>query len=138
MGYWQHFRHDADIGVRGVGRSLNEAFEQAARAMIAVITDPDCVAPKQAVHIHASASDMELLLVDWLNALLFDMATRHMLFSRFRVRIQAGQLEATVWGEAIDPGRHHPAVEIKGATYTALRVQQREDGNWLAQCVVDV
>jgi SHS2 domain-containing protein len=37
----------------------------------------------------------------------------------------------------VDPVRHEPAVEVKGATYTALRVQQT-DGHWLAQCVVDV
>ena len=138
MGYWQHFRHDADIGVCGVGNSPDEAFEQAATALIAVITEPECIAPAQAVHIRANAPDMELLFADWLNALLFEMATRHMLFSRFAVTIRANRLRATAWGEAIDPARHHPTVEIKGATYTSLCVRQRKDGTWLAQCVVDV
>jgi len=138
MGYWQHFRHDADIGVRGIGNSLDEAFEQAATALAAVITEPERIARAQSVHIGLSAPDPELLLVDWLNALLFEMATRRMLFSHFDVKIQDNHLKATAWGEAIDAGRHRPAVEIKGATYTELRVRQREGGTWVAQCVVDV
>jgi tRNA nucleotidyltransferase (CCA-adding enzyme) len=79
-----------------------------------------------------------LLLVDWLNALILEMAARHMLFSRFEVSLDGHRLNATAWGEPIDLGRHQPAVEIKGATYTALKVGRMESGQWLAQCVVDV
>jgi len=61
-----------------------------------------------------------------------------MLFSRFKVRLEGQRLNADVWGEALDVARHHPAVEVKGATYTALEVDQQPDGGWLAQCVVDV
>ena len=49
----------------------------------------------------------------------------------------APYLHAQAWGELVDPARHHPAVEVKGATYTALRVA-RENGEWVAQTVVDV
>lgn len=66
------------------------------------------------------------------------MATRHMLFSRFEVRIEDGRLEASAWGEPTDVGRHQPAVETKGATYTALRVAREQNGDWIAQCVIDV
>jgi SHS2 domain-containing protein len=78
-----------------------------------------------------------LLLVDWLNALVYEMATRHMLFGRFDVAIDGATLKATAWGERVDVARHEPAVEIKGATYTALRLE-RLDGHWVAQCIVDV
>jgi len=47
-------------------------------------------------------------------------------------------LRATAWGEPIDAARHHVAVEVKGATYTELAVKHRDDGQWVAQCVVDV
>ena len=96
------------------------------------------VEPRVAVPIRCAAPDPELLLVDWLNALIYEMATRGMLFSRFRVAIEGQGLEATAWGEALDPQRHRPAVEVKGATYTELRVMQRDSGRWVAQCVVDV
>jgi SHS2 domain-containing protein len=66
------------------------------------------------------------------------MATRRMLFSRFEVRLDGGRLDADAWGEPVDVGRHCPAVEIKGATYTELDVRRLADGAWLAQCVVDV
>lgn len=126
------------MGVRGVGATLARAFEQAAIAMTAVICDVDTVAEKNAVTIRCEAPDPEMLLVDWLNALIYEMATRTMLFSRFEVEIEAGRLQAIAWGEELDPIRHQPAVEIKGATYTALKVGQQDDGRWFAQCVVDV
>jgi tRNA nucleotidyltransferase (CCA-adding enzyme) len=136
--YWAHFPHQADMGVRGVGHTLAAAFEQAALAMTAVVTDPASVAPAIAVDIDCEAPDDELLLVDWLNALILEMAARHMLFSRFEVGLDGLHLHATVWGEAVDTQKHHPAVEIKGATYTELKVGKDESGRWLAQCVVDV
>jgi SHS2 domain-containing protein len=135
---WEHFQHIADIGVRGSGRSLAEAFEQAALAMTAVILDPDSVACSEPLAIEVSAPDHELLLTEWLNALIYEMATRHRLFARFEVEIRGHSLKARAWGEAIDVARHRPTVEIKGATFTELRVWRSDDGIWHAQCVVDV
>jgi tRNA nucleotidyltransferase (CCA-adding enzyme) len=137
-GSWEHFPHEADIGVRGIGSTKEAAFEQAGQALTAVITDLDSVAPAQAVSIACEASDEELLLADWLNALVYEMATRKMLFSRFAVRFNDRSLHATAWGEPIEIARHQPAVEVKGATYTELSVKQDEEGRWVAQCVVDV
>jgi tRNA nucleotidyltransferase (CCA-adding enzyme) len=135
--HWEHFKHEADIGLRGVGASLAEAFEQAALALTAVITDPETVRQDRAVVIECAAPDDELLLVDWLNALVYQIATHGLLFGRYQVRIVDHSLHATCWGEPLDRVRHEPVVEIKGATYTALSVQQ-VGGQWLAQTVVDV
>lgn len=136
--HWEHFPHQADVGVRGLGATPESAFEQAALALTAVVTDPVGVIPAEVIELSCEAPDRELLLVDWLNALIFEMATRSMLFSRFEVCLEGGRLKAKAWGEALDSARHHPAVEVKGATYTALEVAQQQDGTWLAQCVVDV
>lgn len=148
---WEHFPHQADIGIRGLGPTREQAFEQAAIALIAVITDPDKVEPEEKLEITCQAPDNELLFVDWLNSLLYEMDTRKMLFSRFDVCIEerpqaekdtsgASQhrLNATAWGQKTDVSKHHPAVEVKAATYTALSVRQDENGNWIAQCIVDV
>lgn len=135
---WEHFPHQADMGVRGYGSSLAAAFEQAALAMTAIVTDPARVASSVAVPIDCEAPDDELLLVDWLNALVLEMAARHLLFGRFEVSLQGRRLHATAWGEPVDARKHQPAVEVKGATYTALKVERADDGVWLAQCVVDV
>lgn len=138
MAHWEHFTHVADIGVRGFGRSMDEAFEQAALAMTAVITEPGSVRAVQAVDIECQAPDPEILLADWLNALVFEMAIRHMLFSRFEVRIAGQRLSAKAWGEAVDNARHQPAAEVKGATLSELEVARDADGQWRAQCIVDV
>ena len=135
---WEHFAHGADVGIRGRGASQDEAFAEAARALTAVVTDLDSVAPRLAVPIRCEAPDNELLLAAWLNALIYEMATRHMLFGRFDVRTEDHRLVATAWGEPIEVSRHHPAVEPKGATMTALRVAREPDATWLAQTVIDV
>ena len=137
-GCWQHFDHDADIGVRGSGATQAEAFEQAALALTAIVTRIESVEPRQQVELRAENSDPEMLFVDWLDSVVFEMATRKMLFSRFEINLRAGKLSARAWGEPVEVERHHPAVEIKGATLTELKVEQQNGGKWIAQCVVDV
>ena len=135
---WDHFHHEADIGVRGTGQTCAQAFEQAAIARTAVITEPETVACTETLSIECEAPDLELLLVDWLNALVYEMATRKMLFSRFQVELSGTRLHATACGEPVDVARHQPAAEVKGATYTQLEVCEDQSGQWRAQCVVDV
>ena len=135
--HWEHFAHEADMGVRGIGPSKAQAFEQAALAMTAIITDPSTVKALEMIRIECEAPDDELLLAEWLNSLVYEMSTRKMLFGRFAVELRQGALLGRAWGERVDPERHHPAVEVKGATYTSLRVAQ-EEGTWIAQTVVDV
>jgi SHS2 domain-containing protein len=137
-GRWEHFAHDADIGVRGIGPTLEQAFEQAAFALMAVVADPSTVAATNSVALSCEASNDEDLLYDWLNAIVFAMATRRMIFGRFKVRIHGHHLRAIAWGEPIDVARHAPAAEVKGATYSELRVHRDPAGQWIAQCVVDV
>ena len=135
---WEHFTHGADIGVRGIGSTREEAFEQAAVALVAVITDPTLVVARHEIIVECEAADSEVLLVDWLNALVYEMAVRGMIFGRFAVRLEGFRLHGTARGEEVDVARHEPAVEVKGATYTSLFVGQNPDGSWVAQCVVDV
>jgi len=135
---WEHFEHDADVGVRGWGQTRAQAFEQAALAMTAAVTDPALVRPLARVVVRLHDDDPELLLTDWLNALIYEMSTRRMLFGRFSVRIGDHGLAALAEGEPLDIERHRPAVEVKGATLTELKVAQQPDGSWVAQCVVDV
>lgn len=135
---WEHFSHGADIGVRGYGNTIAAAFEQTALALTAVVCDPGNVHASESVEIACESPDPELLLADWLNALIYEMATRKMLFTRFEVHIIGTRLNGRAWGESVVRERHCPTVEAKGATYTELRVCQRENGEWIAQCVVDV
>ena len=134
---WEHFHHQADIGIRGIGESIEEAFEEAAVSMVAVICNPETIEAKEQVEINCEGADRELLLADWLNAIIYEMATRNMLYSKFEVHIEAEKLEGKAWGEKADPEKHDMAVEVKAATYSQLAVEN-QDGRWTAQCVVDV
>ena len=126
------------MGVRGIGPTRERAFEQAALALTAVIVDPRQVGERESVPVRCEAPNEEILLVDWLNAIVYEMSTRKMLFGRYEVRLEDGRLTGTAWGERVDVARHEPAVEIKGASMTELKVGRRRDGAWFAQCVVDV
>ena len=117
---------------------MGEAFEQAALAMTAITCDPGAIRVRTSVPIDLEAPNTEILLSDWLNAIVFEISTRHMLFSRFTAHISGNCLSFSLGGEAVEVPRHQPDVEIKGATLSELEVGQDEDGSWFAQCVVDV
>lgn len=135
---WEHYPHEADMGIRGWGSSVTEAFEQAALALTAIITQLEKVEPLSEVEIICEAPDLELLLVEFLNAMIYQMAVRHMLFTHITVTIENSQLHAILLGEKVDRQKHQPAVEVKGATFTDLLVKQLPEKVWIAQCVVDV
>ncbi len=141
---WQHFEHVADIGVEGRGPTLGAAFEMAALAMTAVAVEPERVRCDEVIEVRCEASDVELLLVEWLDALIYEADVGRRVFAGFDVRIsepaedgEPWRLSATARGEALDVERHEPAVEVKGATLYALEVA-RIDGGFAARCVVDV
>lgn len=138
MARWEHFHHQADIGVRGIGATPAEAFAQAALALTAVVCEPGRIARRDRVEIACEHDALDLLLVDWLNAVVFEMSCRRMLFSAFDVRLDGLRLSAAAWGEPVAPPRHEPAVEVKAASYAEARVALEPGGEWVAQCVVDV
>ncbi len=141
----EHFDHGADVGVRGRGSTPAEAFAAAARALFALVADDlSRVEPRIAVPVACEPAPLEELLVAYLNELIFLADARRLAFGRFEVDIEpAGEglglfrLSGIALGEPYEPSRHESTVEPKGATFTSLRVA-REEGGWVAQCVVDV
>ena len=137
--YWEHFEHHADIGVRGIGRTLEQAFEQAALALTAVLLDPCQIPAQQARPLVCQADAREQLFIDWLNSVIYAMAVAEMLFGHFQVTIEGHNLQGLARGELIS--RLPPSargLEVKAATYAELKVVQESPQRWLAQCVVDV
>jgi tRNA nucleotidyltransferase (CCA-adding enzyme) len=125
------------MGIRGFGKTMAEAFEAAAVAMIAVSVDPETVKQKKKVEVTCEQQDDDLLLIEWLNTLLYEMAARNMIFGRFEVTIEAKQLTGRAWGEELDRERHRPVLEIKGTTYSDLKVVRKNE-EWIAQCIIDI
>ena len=135
---WWHTEHDADIGLRAVASSRELLFAAMGQALTALVTDPATVANEQRVRIACEAPDDAMLLVDWLNALIYEMATRRLVFGSWTVELSGTKLVAVVTGEKLDREKHEPVVEVKGATLTELAVAQDDLGDWHGQCVVDV
>ena len=134
---WELYSHTADMGIRGFGDTMAQAFEAAAIAMVAVNVDPEKIEQKRKIEITCSEQDNELLFIAWLNNLIYEMATRKMLFSKFHVTINNGELTGYAWGEKLDLKKHKPVVEIKGISYSDLKVTQEKE-KWIAQCIVDI
>jgi len=135
---WEHFHHGADWGVRGIGASQAEAFAGAALALTAVLIEPERLDADETTQIACEAPDDELLLVAWLSELVYQMDVARRLFARFTLVIEKHRLHAKAWFETMDLSKHDLAVDVKGVTYTELKVYQDEAGDWVAQCVVDV
>ena len=137
MKQYETFEHEADIGIRGFGDTMEEAFANAAAALYSVMVDSETVRHTDFRGVNVSAGDAEELLVEWLNALVAVSDIERMVFSKFEVRIEGNRLAGTAWGERLDHARHHAHVEVKAATYHLLSVR-REQERYVAQCVVDV
>lgn len=135
---YEFFEHTADLGLRVRAPTLDELFVEAARALFAaILDDPSQAAPREAISVRLEETDRELLLFDWLNMLLFRFETEHRVFGRFEAHVADGRLEATAWGEMLDPARHALNHEVKAITYHGLRVEPDADG-WLAEFIVDI
>lgn len=137
-GHWEHYSHPADMGIRGFGATRDEAFAQAALAMTAIVALPEKVRPEKIVEVVCEEEDDEMLFWFWLSAVLYEMGTRNMLFSQFEIEPFEGGLKGWLSGQEVDVAEHEPAVEVKAVTYADLKVQQGRDGQWVAQCIVDV
>ena len=140
---YETFEHKADIGVKGTGDTLEEAFQEAAKALFSVEVQVLNVEPKIKIKIRCDASNLEELLVEWLNALLAQASIHNMVFSSFSLKIKAKdtqhELDGFAIGEKLNVKKHNPGIEIKAATYSQLRVyQELETKRWVAQCIVDV
>jgi SHS2 domain-containing protein len=135
---YEVFEHTADLGLRIRAPDLDTLFAEAAAALFSVITeDLAAVQPRESLHVRLEADEREYLLFDWLKALLYHFDTKHRLFSRFEVHVDAGGLTGTAWGEPLDRARHALDHEVKAITYHGLRVEQT-DGGWLAEVIVDI
>jgi len=131
-----YFEHDADTGIIGRGTTMEQAFEAAAQAVFAIVTNLDLVQPSSTLTIEFEEADPELALVTWLNLLLGKSHEQGMIFNRFHVQHHGNKWCAEALGEKWHAGLER-GVEVKGATLTMLSVKQT-GAMWEARCIVDV
>jgi SHS2 domain-containing protein len=133
--------HTADLAVRAWGATVGEAFAEAARALLGAMVNLDRVRPTELREFSLRAGSLELLLVDWLSALVAEKDTSGLVFSRFCAEVAQYEggpsLRAAAWGEPLDPPRHEARSEVKGISLLGLRVRA-EGTMWIAEYVADV
>ncbi len=137
---YETFPHEADIGIRGIGPNIEEAFSEAAKALFDVEVDIKKVKAEKKIKVECEAQNIEELFVEWLNSLLAQASLKEMVFSKFEVKIKKNKiinLKGWAFGEKLQPEKHNIKDEVKGATYSQLKVEQKKD-KWVVQCVVDV
>jgi SHS2 domain-containing protein len=135
---FDYFEHEADIGIIGIGDTLDEAFEGGAQALFNIMVDINKVEPVKRVEIKCSAFNIEELYIEWLNALLAEADINEMVFSKFTIDyLSENSLHGYALGEALDAEKHDVRTEVKAATYSMLRVEKMDD-KFFAKCVVDV
>ena len=142
MRRWEHYEHTADIGIRGYGRTLEEAFENVAMALFDVMVNVKKVEPKEVREIEVEGEDLYALLYNFLEELLILHDTEGLVFSDFDVKIEKTEkgykLKAKAYGEPLDYEKHEPKEEVKAITYHDMKIEQLEDGTWIAQLVPDL
>ena len=142
MRTWEHYEHTADVGIRGYGESLEEAFEAVALALFDVMVDVIKVESKKCREVEAEGEDLMALLYSFLEELLILHDTEGVVFSEFEVRIEKTpdgyRLKAKAYGEPLDYEKHGPKEEVKAITYHDMKIEQLPDGRWMAQLVPDI
>jgi SHS2 domain-containing protein len=126
-GKFEFLEHTADVYIAAHGKTLAEAFENAALAMFEVMTDTEKVSPDVADSVEVEAEDEYALLYSWLEALLVKFETENMLYSKFEISsinetAEGFRVKAAVWGEKFNAEKHMQKVGVKAVTYHRMEI----------------
>ena len=136
---YELLEHTADAKFRATGATIEEAFREAARAMTAIVTNPDALEKGREAVVEVHAFDHKRLLFEWLDQLLFLHDTEGILAADVEDLVITRHLErytlrATVLGD--DATKH--GGNLKAVTYHDMKVEQESDGTWVCQAVIDI
>ena len=128
MKRFRFIEHTADIGLVAYGRSLAEAFANAAYGLFSIIAELKTVKEIESRQLEVKEDDTEALLFEWLNRLIYLFDVDMLLLKRFDVTDFDGRgLKATCYGEKYDPSRHQLKTGVKSATYHLLKVDKEKN-----------
>ena len=130
--------HTADIGIVAYGADIKQVFANAALGLFSLMADPDDFREGIKRDLELSAEDVVVLLVEWLNELIYIFDVEHIFFKRFEIdKLTSNQIRAKCFGEKIKPGQHKLKREVKAATYHMLQIN-KEDGGYKVQIIFDI
>ena len=133
--------HTADIGIKAVGKTLEEAFINAAKGMFDLIAPNDNVDKTEERSFTIEEDDIVMLFKRWLEELLFLFDTEGFLPSEYQVELSnvngLHRLVANVGGERYNPDKHGSGMEIKAVTYHMMEIEKKGD-RFYVQVIFDV
>jgi SHS2 domain-containing protein len=130
--------HTADIGIIVYGADIKEVFANAALGLFNLMADLNDLGENIKREVEMSAEDIEVLLVEWLNELIYISDVEHVILKRFEINaLSSTELKATCFGEKIKPGQNRLKREIKAATYHMLQIN-KVDGGYKVQIIFDI
>lgn len=140
-----HYLEDigiADIAFEATGRDLPELFKDAADATMSVMIDNlGAIEPRETRDIELSNDQIDMLLFDFLQELIFFKDAERLLLRVRRVQIDEKNkkyfLRAEVAGEHLDDVRHEQRADVKAVTLHNFSVEKK-DGGWRAQVLLDI
>lgn len=128
MKRYELIEHTADIGIKAYGRTLSEAFANAAYGMFSIMTELENVREVETRRVEVSADDIDGLLFEWLNSLLYYFDVETLIFKRFEItEFEDTRLAAVCHGEKFDPDRHQIKIGVKSATYHMLEIDRKKN-----------
>lgn len=143
MGTFRIVEHTADKGLEVEAAALPDLFATAARGLFHLMIDPDRYPATEQTELEIRAPDLEMLMVRWLNELVYQFEVHHRLFSQFEVgaveqqdgewRLQARASYRLITPEALE----WEGAPVKSVTYHGLTLQQRGE-RWFLRFYVDV
>ena len=132
----------ADIAFEATGRDLPELFIAAADATMNVMIDNlDAIEPRETRQIELSNDEIDMLLFDFLQELIYFKDAERLLLRVRAVQIDEKDkkyfLKAEAAGEPLDAARHHQRADVKAVTLHNFSVEKK-DGDWKATVILDI
>ena len=133
----------ADVGFLATGDSVSELFAASAAAVIEAMVNPVSVGTNWTREVRLSGEQVDELLFDWLNAIVFLKDAEAVVFRDVHALVNydsdAGlwRLSATLIGDHVDANRQELRTDVKAVTKHLYEVKEKE-GTWSAHVVIDV
>jgi SHS2 domain-containing protein len=132
----------ADVAFEAWGATVEEMFVASAEAVMnAMVSDLDSIDRSERRPLQFDADEIEMLLFDLLQELVFYKDAQQLLLRVSDVQIKRRGdrflLLAEACGEEIDPQKHDLVVDVKAVTMHRFKVEQSSRG-WEALVVLDV
>jgi len=124
---FEFLEHTADAYIAAYGKTLEEAFENAAYATFEVMTEAEKIETLDEESVEVEGHDEKELLYNWLESLLIRFDTTNKLYSKFKIEKieetrEGYRLKAKIWGETYNPEKHPQKVGVKAVTYHRMEI----------------